>query len=179
MRKICQCYHNWGVESPFCEIQFKTKHPNEQYCDSCKHIARRARVARNVARFRQRQKQAAYDLDVTMPDWIACWIDRVCTCCGIRGVPTFNRFLCMLCWETYADADYALHVSMEGEISWTQHDESPSKVTHYNDWNYTQVKLWALVAECRTGWKWSVPLSGRLKRLLSSMGLAEGNCSAY
>lgn len=168
---MCHCYHNWGKESGSCHVAFETKHPNEQYCDPCKPVAQRARVAFNVKMYRQRKKQEGYDYDATMPHWEACWIDRVCTCCGIRGVPTFNRFLCMICWETYADADYTLHVSMDGDITWAEYDESPGAVIHFNDWNYTQVKLWALVAECRTGWKWSVPLSPRLGSLLKSMGL--------
>lgn len=179
MHKICKCYHTWGKESDDCMVGFVAKFPNEDFCDPCKSIARKARVAYNVSRYRQRQKHAGYEHDITNPDWTGCWIDRVCSCCGVKGVPTFNRFLCIRCWETYADGDYSVGVSMDGDITWTEYDESPSKVKVYSSKYKSQYDLWALVNECRTGWKWTVPLPMRLKRLLSSMGLQGGNCSAY
>jgi hypothetical protein len=180
MHKICQCFHNWGKESDDCEIGFIAKHPNEQYCDSCKPVSKKARIAYNVARFRQRQKQAGYAYDITDPDWTACWIDRVCSCCGIMGVPTFNRFLCIKCWETYADGDYSLHVSTEGAVTWAEYDERPSKVTTLCYLFTPQEDLQALIDECRAGsWKWNVRVSKRLRRLLLKMGLQEGNCPAY
>jgi hypothetical protein len=172
--KICQCYHTWGKESEDCEVGFDAKHPNEQFCDPCKPIAQLARVAYSVQMYRQRKKQAGYDYDITLPDWKASWIDRKCTCCGVRGVPTFNRFLCITCWTSYADGDYTLHLTEKNEISWAEYDESPSHVRTYGSWQYTQKHLWKLVRECRTGWKDNmIPLtqiSARLRAVLRRMG---------
>lgn len=179
MHKICQCHNNWGNESGNCEVGFVSKHPNEQYCDPCKPIATKARVAYNVARYRQRKKQAGYMQDVTNPEWTACWIDRECTCCGVNGVPTFNRFLCIKCWEMYADGDYTLHVNLDGRVTYANYDESPGRVRWYSGKTYHQADLWSLIAECRTGSQWTVRVSERLRKLFKKMGLAEGNCSAY
>lgn len=168
--KVCQCFNNWGKESPDCEIGFTPSNPNEQYCDACKPIAVKARVAFNVMRYRQRKEQSGHLLDITRPDWTACWIDRVCTCCGTKGVPTFNRFLCIRCWSGHGDGDYTINLDLDiHEDMW--YNEKPSEIKHITG---EQDELWHMILDNRRGWKDNLdPLkqvSVRLRELFGRMG---------
>jgi hypothetical protein len=145
MLKVCECYDRWGVSSPDCEWGFDAKHGNEIYCNPCKPVAQRARVLQAVHKFRGKDLNAL--VESTDREWLASWIDVTCSCCGKKGVPTFNRFLCYECW---IEPEEIRHEVTNSPKVRPLHYEEPlpnGNVKTYSSKDYTQEQLQALLQQ--------------------------------
>lgn len=149
MFKVCECYDKWNECSEDCEWSFDAQHASEIYCPACKPIARKARIRQAVQKHRGKNLDEL--LDSTEIQCLAVWIDKVCTCCGRKGVPTFNRFLCWDCWKAASYDSYPIPPDIEVELSRMEQDyerlitdsnyEEPGPVIIYSSEDYTQEQL--------------------------------------
>lgn len=143
--RVCQCYDKYGESSPECEWGFTATHNREIYCDACKPIAKKIRVRQAVARHRADNPNLEVLTESTDREWLASWIDKTCTCCRSKGVPTFNRFLCYNCWTNADYIEYATSEPQRVVMESSYEEEPPSAVIVYSSKDMTQDELKALL----------------------------------
>lgn len=150
--RVCRCYDHYGESSEDCDWLFRPRHGRQIYCGPCGKIADRLRRRNHM----RRKRSSLFDsnpevyIDSASVRWEASWIDRECTHCGCKGVPTFNRYLCFECWTGVARNYDEYNVSAKSKLSRKtvcikRIKEGNGEVKVYSADNYTQEELQAIL----------------------------------
>lgn len=139
--KVCRAFDRYGLVSPDCEWLFKPKSGRQIYCEPCQVLIQREQ---NRLRVEKCRGKITLDYILSTHDyvWKASWIEKRCSCCGEKGVPTFNRFLCYPCWSTHTEMVYEAPFIKE-DREHAAEDHGPVK--QYSSRDYTQEELQAIL----------------------------------
>jgi len=147
VRKVCQAAARVGVSHSNCEKEYMTKAYCSVVCPACRPMYRN---------LRDRLKKQSEEFWNFLPEWITLVYpdgiryheNKRCTHCGGKGVPVWNRFLCIQCWienrwAPSGESEFYKRTAIR--IYYGKEVENPGDVIIYSHKKYTQEELRKLI----------------------------------